>query len=251
MKVLAALVVFMFAALTTRLWFLQVLAAPQFSKLANDNQVRLVPIDPLRGEILDRNGNVLVENTSTTAIVVNRQALGDEKDAVLIRLSALLNVPLADIQKRVDSVRYLPYQPVPIAENISPQVIFFIREHQKQFPGVGYLQVPVREYPEGTLAAHILGYLGEINQKQLDSASYQGYQSNEVVGQAGVEASYEHDLHGTPGERAIQVDAQGRILNENFRTIQPEAGDNLVLSIDDNVQRLAEQSLAIGIRATR
>src|SRR5947208_1304221 len=113
MKVLAGLVVFMFAALTTRLWFLQVLASDDFTVQADQNQLRLVSIPPLRGEILDRHGRVLVGNRSSTIVVVDRSdpGFGQNKDAVLYRLSHLLRVPLQDLFARLTSVRYLRYEP--------------------------------------------------------------------------------------------------------------------------------------------
>src|SRR6266571_3573628 len=112
LKVLGVLVVFMFGALTTRLWFLQVLASDQFAALANQNQVRLVPITPLRGEILDRNGVLMVGNRPSTVVLVDRTQLGTQADAVLYRLSMLLHVPVSGLVSSLSSVRYLPYQPV-------------------------------------------------------------------------------------------------------------------------------------------
>jgi len=251
MKILAWLVALMFGALTTRLWFLQVLAAPSFSKLANENQLRLVPIEPLRGEILDRNGVVLAGNRSTVAVVVDRQELGDQEEQVLFRLSNLLHVPVADLARRLSSVRYLPYQPVPVAEDVPDRAVFYIREHPDLFPGVNYQLVPVRSYPDGTLGAHMLGYLYEISDTQLKQPQFAGYRPGEIIGQAGLERTYEQYLHGVPGTRAIQVDAKGKVLDPSFRVRRAVPGDNVVTSIDSNVQRLAEQSLSLGIRAAR
>jgi penicillin-binding protein 2 len=251
LKVLAALVAFMFAALTTRLWFLQVLAAPEFSKLANANQVRLVPIDPIRGEILDRSGNVLADNTKTLAVVVDRQELGSQQDVVLQRLATVLHVPATDLAGRLASLQYLPYEKVPVATDVSRETVFYIGEHRDLFPGVDFQQIPVREYPEGDLASHALGYLYRISADQLKNPAYKDYQPDELVGQSGVEATYQSWLRGTPGVREVQVDAQGKVLDPNFRTIRATGGDNVVLSIDSGVQRLAEQSLLQGIQAAR
>ncbi len=219
--------------------------------LADQNQVRLVPIPPVRGEILDRSGNVLVGNASTLAVVIDRQELGDRANEVLSRLSGLLGVSIPDMQARLTSVKYLPYQQVPVAEGVSDQAVFYIREHQDLFPGVSYQQVPERTYPDGTLAAHLLGYLFQINQQQLDSTAFHGYRPGDLIGQSGVEAAYQQWLRGTPGQRELQVNAQGQVLNPTFREIRPTNGDNVVLSIDANVQKLAEQSLALGISAAR
>jgi len=109
MRLLAALVAFMFAAITTRLWYLQVLASDQFTSEANQNQVRLVPIEPVRGEILDRNGTVLVANKPTTVILVDREQMQGHDEEIIRRLSKLLKIPVAELVDRLNSVRYLPY----------------------------------------------------------------------------------------------------------------------------------------------
>jgi penicillin-binding protein 2 len=251
LKVLAILVIIMFAALTTRLWFLQVLASDQFSKLAKTNQIRLVPITPLRGEILDRNGNILVGNRPSTVLLVDRSQLGSQGEAVLSRLSKLLHIPATDIVDRLNSVKYLPYQPIPVAEDVPKQKVFYIEEHHDQFPGVSYRLDSVRYNPQGSLAAHALGYLGPVSPEQLKESAFALYQPNEMVGQGGVEAAYERYLHGTDGTRAIQINAQGHVLDNDFGGHAATPGDNVVLSIDEGIQRLAEQSLSLGIQLAR
>jgi penicillin-binding protein 2 len=247
MKVLAGLVAFMFAALTTRLWFLQVLASDQFSKLADDNQVRLVPLQPLRGEIRDRDGNVLVGNRSSTIVTVDRVAMQGQEEQILYRLSTLLNIPVNDLLDRLNSVKYLPYQPVPVAEDVPKEVIFYIKEHAAEFPGVSYEVGAVRSYRFGALASHVLGWTGEISDQQLSEKEFKGYRPGAIVGKSGVEATYERYLHGKNGQREIQVNAKGRVLNENFNIEAAKQGDNVVLSIDGKVQQLAEQSLRLAI----
>jgi len=251
MKVLAAVVVFMFAALTTRLWFLQVLATDQFTRLAAQNQLRLVPITPLRGEILDRNGNVLVENQPSTVVLVDRSELRGQGDQVLYRLSSLLHIPVSKFVTRLNSVKYSPYQPVPVAEGVTKDQIFYIEEHASAFPGVSYRLDSHRTYPDGALAAHILGYMGPISADQLKQKGFAGYQPTELVGQSGVEGAYERWLHGTDGYRALQVDAQGRVLDSEVGGTIPKEGDNLVLSIDRRIQQLAQRSLNLGIDLAR
>jgi penicillin-binding protein 2 len=255
MKVLAGLVVFMFAALTTRLWFLQVLASEEFSKAANENRLRLVRIDPLRGQIVDRHGNPLVINRSSTIVLVDRSDPGfrQDKEGVMFRLSNLLKVPLEDLLERLSSRKYLPYQPIPVAEDVPKEAVFFIQEHPDDFPGVSYELGAVREYPNGTLGAHLLGYVGEISETQLDDPALKDYDAGDIVGKAGVEASYEQFLHGKPGIRAVQVNAQGRVLDDNFNegAQPPTPGNNLVLAMDLDIQKLAERSLSLGIRLAR
>lgn len=252
LKILATLFVLIFAAITTRLWFLQVLASEQFSELANQNQVRLVSIQPVRGLILDRNGNVLVGNRPSSVVTVDRLAMKESAEAVLLRLSELLEVDIDDLVERVKSPRYAPYQPVPVAEDVLEETIFYLREHERDFPGVDYELSSVRDYPEGSLAAHVLGYVGEISEDQLDELRPAGYLGDEIVGYAGVEAMYERLLYGNRGQRAIQVNAQGDVLDRDFGGPKPaEPGANLVLAIDTEIQKLTERSLALGIQLAR
>jgi penicillin-binding protein 2 len=249
MKVLAGLVVFMFAALTTRLWFLQVLATEEFAELANNNQVRLVPLQPLRGQILDRHGNILAGNRPSTIVTVDRMAMRGSEEQVLFRLSTLLNLPVTDLLDRLNSVKYLPYQPVPVAEDVPKEAVFYIEEHRNEFPGVSYQVGAVRSYQYGTLASHLLGWTGEISDDQLQQPEFKNaqYRPGAIVGKSGVEATYERYLHGEDGKREIQVTAQGKVLDENFNVQAPKQGNNVVLSIDGKVQQLAEQSLQLAI----
>jgi penicillin-binding protein 2 len=251
LRVLAALVVFMFSALATRLWFLQVLASDQFSALADQNQVRLVPIQPERGLILDRNGVPLVSNRPSTILTVDRLGMGGDAEGVLYRLSTLLGVPVQDLIDRLDSVKYLPYQPVPVAEDVPKEIVFYIKEHPDLFKGVNYELGAVRDYPEGSLAAHILGYVGEISDAQLRETQFRGYRPGDIVGHAGVESTYDVYLHGVDGLRGIQVNAQGLVLDDDFGGKAAQAGDNLVLSIDSKVQALTEAALRQGIALAR
>ncbi|HXF57495.1 MAG TPA: penicillin-binding protein 2 [Actinomycetota bacterium] len=251
MKVLAALVVFMFGALSTRLWFLQVLASRQFAELANQNQLRLVPIEPLRGEILDRNGEVLVGNRASTVVLVDRREIRGREDEVLFRLSNLLQAPVEDMLERLQSKRYLPYQPVPVAEDVSERAVYYIREHPELFPGVSYQVDSVRHYPFGSLAAHVLGHVGEISPEQLDEPAFRGYRPGDIVGKAGVEAVYERWLFGRRGTRGIRVNAQGRVLDDDFGGRPAVPGYNLVLSIDRRIQALTEDTLLRAVRMAR
>jgi penicillin-binding protein 2 len=138
-----------------------------------------------------------------------------------------------------------------VATNVPDDVAYYLGEHQEQFPGVSFQPVPIRQYPKGDLAAHVIGYEYQITQSELDSKQYAGYQPGEVIGQSGVEASYQSYLRGTPGVRYVQVDASGNVLDPDYREKHATHGDDVILSIDSKVQRLTEQSLALGIQAAR
>jgi len=141
LRILSLLVLAMFAALTTRLWYLQVLATERFQEEASENIVRVVERPAPRGRILDRNGTVLVGNRSSLEVLVNRQELGDQADQVLYRLSKLLRMDVSDLLDPLEGLRYYAYQPVPVATDVSKAVVFWIAEHPDLYPGVTYEEV--------------------------------------------------------------------------------------------------------------
>lgn len=248
-RLLAAVVAFLFAAIVTRLWFLQVLASEDYRERAETNRVRLVPQPPIRGRILDRNGKVLVANRSSLQITVNPRAVPDP-DALLFRLSEVLGTPVAELAARLDDPTYLSYQPIPVAEDVPERVAAYIEEHSREFPGVSYRVVGVRDRPYGDLAAHLLGYLGEVNDKELGDPAFAEYRPGDEIGREGVERYYEQVLRGEPGLLSLQIDAQGRVGSVLGRS-EPQPGDDLVLSLDLGLQRLAQESLRQGIDAAR
>jgi penicillin-binding protein 2 len=251
LKVLAFLVLAMFAALTTRLWFLQVLAVEQAREDATNNAVRLVEVPAPRGRIMDSSGTeALVDNRQSLVLTINRQELGDRQEDVLYRLSQLLEVPAAELGDRMDDPRYFVFSPVPVAVDVPEKKAALIMEHHDDFPGVEIVRTPVRTYPLGNAGAHVLGYLGQISQEKLDSPAFSTYQAGDIVGVAGVEAVYEHELVGTPGLVKYQVNS----LGENLRRIgqqDPVPGNDVYLTIDADTQRLAEESLRLGIDQAR
>jgi penicillin-binding protein 2 len=252
LKVLAALVVVMFAALTTRLWFLQVLAAERFRSEANDNAVRLVETPAPRGVIRDINGTPLVENKPRLVLTVNREELGDDAERVLMRLSQLLDIPADELGARLDDAlkRYYVFTPVPLVVGVSKNINLYVKEHQDELPGVDVQTLPVRDYPLGSVGAHVLGYLGQISPEKLKDPGFAGYKPGDLVGISGVEGVYEHDLAGTPGLTKYRVNSLGENLGE-IGERRPQPGDDVVLTIDADTQELTENSLRAGIMHAR
>jgi penicillin-binding protein 2 len=249
LSVLGVVIVSLFAVMFARLWYLQVLAAPEFEVAASQNRVRVVTTPAPRGRILDRHGRVLVDNRYANVVTITRDEI-ENRDAVLGRLSALLRIPVAELRARMANPRYSPYKPVPVAEDVPKETLVYISEHQDLFPGVEATRQAVRTYPNGTLAAHLLGYVGEINDVELDARKGDGYRLGDTIGKTGVEKIYEDDLRGEPGVERLQVDARGKSLGP-LSVTPPVQGHDVVLTIDLEVQRLAEESLAKGIEAAR
>jgi penicillin-binding protein 2 len=253
LRILASLVVVLFAALTTRLWFLQVLAAERYRAEADRNAVRIVEVPAPRGVIRDRSGTdlgILVNNRPSLVLTIDRQQAGDDKERILLELSELLGVPASELGARLDTDLYYPYSPIPVAVDVPKRVAFYVKEHQDRFPGVEVAPTPVRNYPHGSLAAHVLGYLGQVTEEQLEAPAFADYDPGDLVGVAGVEAVYERDLAGQEGLVKYRVNSVGQNLGK-IGERRPVPGNDVWLTIDADIQRYAEEALLAGIRHAR
>lgn len=243
LQILIITVVVLFIALFARLWSLQVINRVQAHVTAVDNGTRLIYTPAPRGLILDRNGHVLVGNVSEPVIEVDSQTAFTHPH-MLGRLSALLGMTVPQLKAAIDNLRYSPYAPVPVMPDPSPDQILHIQEYQSSFPGVTVSTETVRTYsPEGKAAANIVGYVGTIDAAEYQKLKSKGYQPNSQIGQAGVEATYESVLRGTPGVTEVQVNSAGQVLS-TLHTTPPIPGDNLRLTIDGKLQQYAENTLA-------
>ena len=226
--------------LLARLWTMQVLNGTAYAEQAVENRVREVTTEAPRGRILDRTGKELVSNRPTMAVVVEPSAKDDAE--LLARLSTVLNMPVADIKERVSSVKQAPLASRTVAIDVPLSAVSYLAEHENEFPGVEVRVQAVRRYPQGALAAHVVGYAGEVSQSELDSEN-SPYQYGDIVGKAGAEKSFETVLQGDRGRQLIEVDAAGRprrvILDSD-----PVAGRDVVLTIDSDVQAVTERALA-------
>jgi penicillin-binding protein 2 len=256
LAVLGALVLTAFVILFSRLWFLQVLASDEFQLLAKENRVRRVYSEPPRGRILDRNGVVLVDNRKSLAVTVDRELLDRPRRAsrVLKRLSELLDTPVSEFRARLKDVTVSPYKPIAIANDVPERAVYVINDNQEDFPRVDVERLPVRVYPQGQIAAHVLGYVGEISREQLESEDFKdvtpSYVAGDIVGKSGVEYSYDRYLRGSPAINKVIVNSADDVIDRAL--IQEEqSGRDLHLSLDVRIQRLTERSLASGIAAAR
>ena len=255
---MTVLVIALFLALFSRLWFLQVLAGDRFAELADTNRLRTVYVDAPRGRMLDSDGDELVKNRPSLTISADRQLLLDANgdptdetaDVVLDRLAELLQTDRADIVERMTSQQYSPLGHIPIAFDVTQEVVYAVRTQQELFPGVIAEVLPVRTYPHGELAAHIVGYLNQITQEELADPDFAEYRGGEQVGRAGLEAVYESELRGRPGRRTLEVTARNTVIDV-VDEIEPQAGNDLVTSLDLDLQQAVERLLAEGIVASR
>ena len=255
---LGGLAVLLLAALLARLWFLQVLAGDRFAALADSTRLRTVVSAAPRGHILAADGRELVRNRPALALVADRQRLVDdagrprdeESARVVGRLAVLLGLDEEVVLRRINDRRYSPFRPVPVAVDVGEAVLLTVRQNQELFRGVGTDTIPVREYPEGDLAAHLVGYLGQVSREELAEPDFADYRGGDLVGRGGLEQAYESDLRGRGGQQVLVVNRRGAVIDvQSDRAAVP--GLDLVTWLDLDLQRAVEEALAEGIVASR
>jgi penicillin-binding protein 2 len=239
----------LFAVLFFRLWFLQVLNGDTYLAEANNNRTREFRVSAPRGEVLDRNGKILVSNRTSLALQVNPRKLPEaprQRRAELAQLAELTHSSLPRLRKTMhEQLKLAASAPVTLRRDVGSYLVYYLQENQDRFPGVAVQRVFVRRYPHGTLAAHILGNVGEVSEEQLKEPRYRGLEPGDEIGQDGVEDTYDRFLRGKPGVTRIQVDAFGQPTRNGQLVSQPPVpGDNLKLSIDSDVQVAGEAALA-------
>lgn len=256
LAVLGILVLAIFGALFSRLWFLQVLAADDFQVLANENRVRRIESEPPRGRILDRNGIPLVDNRQSLSLTLDRAVLEQpvRKRAVLRRVAKLLDVKAKSFESRLADTTVSPYKPIAIANDVPLKAVQHIQYNPEDFQGIHVEKLPIRYYPQGKLAAQIVGYVNEISSEQLEIDYFKRaksvYAAGDIVGQLGLERTYDRFLRGDPEVRKVVVNSAGKVVDSD--TIQAEeAGPDLITSIDLRIQKIAEKALEAGIMAAR
>jgi penicillin-binding protein 2 len=241
--------VVLFAILFFRLWLLQVLDGEKYLAEAKNNRTRSFRTSAPRGEILDRNGKLMVANRTSLALQVNPRKLPEdpaERRAELAKLAALTHTTLRKVRRTMhEELKLAPAAPVTLRNDVGHYLVFYLQENQERFPGIEVQRVFVRAYPDGTLGAHIVGSVGEIDEEQLKEARYKGLVPGDEIGQSGVEDTYDRYLRGRPGLTRIQVDALGEPTpNGRLVSKPPAPGDNLKLTIDQSVQEAGEAAMA-------
>jgi penicillin-binding protein 2 len=240
-----------FAVLFFRLWSLQVLSGDTYLAEAQGNQLRTIRIEAPRGTILDRHGRVIVDNVAGTAV---KLWVGDlprnRRYAVIKRLAGVLRVSPLALAKEVDERTADPINPITVKTAVGEDQVAYLYEHQSEFPGVQIQQTYLRHYPYQSLAAQVLGYVGEVSQQDLDR-NPRLYKSGDKVGKAGVEAKLDAFLRGDAGQAQIRVDSMGRPQGPLQPRREARPGSAVRLTIDIGLQRAAERALRYGIATAR
>lgn len=230
------------ALIILKLWFLQVIKGNYYKELSENNRLRIVKISPPRGIIYDREGLPLVENVPSFDISIVLEDIPKEGDTIS-RLANLIGISEEDIKKKIEiSKRKDPFQPIKIKENANWKEVASVEARRADLLGVIVEVEVTRNYLYGDLGAHIIGYLGRLSPEQVEMEEYSNFPRGSLVGQWGIEKSFDTILRGIPGERIIEVDALGRevkVLGER----EPIPGDDLYLTIDLKTQKVAEDAL--------
>ena len=252
-SILGIAMLVIFAVLLLRLWALQVLAGTKYVDQAQANSFRTVRVQAPRGQILDRNGVPLVTNAPATAIELwpaDLPKVYTKRYAELRALAHVSRVPLYEIAAGIKARRNANdlVTPVTVREAANEPMIDYLYEHASQFPGVTTWRTFIRHYTYHSVAAQVLGYVGQISQPQVDRLAKQGYAPGDEIGQAGVESTYDSYLRGVPGTARLHHDALGRPRGGLTTTTLPKQGNALRLTLDLKLQQAAEKALQYGIK---
>jgi penicillin-binding protein 2 len=241
-------------ALGGRLFQLQVVNGEVYAGRAAADRTVEVPIPAPRGLIFDRAGRPIAVSVPSWTVKVRPADLPDaDRWRVLSRVAVLTGADRATLRTRLDAFRGSPFDLVPIQRGVGREAALLIGEEAEDLPGVVITVEPIRQYldetgnPGGTLLSHVVGYTGPIDREELDALEVDGYLRDDVIGKAGVEASFEDALRGAYGAQLVERDASGRQLKVIETTREPVAGTNLMLTIDADVQRLATKALTWGM----
>lgn len=269
LTILRVLTLSLFVTLFGRLFFLQVVSGADFAEQASNNQLREVVVPAPRGLILDQAGRVLTGNASSLAVTLNRTrilAQPDDGADVLGRLSRIISVPVRELQQRMTLCgtdgaapapicwNGSPFQPIPVKRDVPMAVALQVMERRADLPGVQAELVNERQFPGvfGVNLAHVLGYLGPVNDDEIASAKAAGrtLKRTDFIGRSGLEREYDAQLRGTPGVTRLVIDRNASVIGTRSTTA-PVAGDYLVTHIDARLQAVVEEQLAAAVARAR
>jgi penicillin-binding protein 2 len=229
--------------LGSRLVYLQIVEGDRNRQLAENNRVRLVAKAPERGRIFDRRGNIIASSRLAHVIYLWPVAQSKEKwPATIAKLSKITGLKAKDILQKLEQKGYNSPDLVRVSGAISPKLVTHIAERSYELPGVQVEPQAVRYYPNGDIAAHILGYTGEIAEWELERLKPKGYRLGDVIGKSGVESAFESKLRGVWGGQQVEVDAWGKVIRVLGQK-PPKAGNSVHLTIDLELQKTAEAAL--------
>ncbi len=243
-----SLVVFAFTSLgfffiLLRLIFLQLIDTQNYKEMSDQNRIRLIATQPIRGKILDRNGKVLVDSKLNYSLIIKPQFVNNQSwKEYKYLLSTLLQVNPQDLQSRYDKgLNHAKYS-IKLIDNLSIDNLIKFEENELLFPGVEISTRIIRNYPYKSFGAHVIGYISPITDKEFPILSKKGYRINDYIGRTGIEHVYENDLRGEWGGEMIEVNAAG-VVQQSLGTKPSQKGKDIQLTIDFDLQMMAEKVL--------
>ncbi len=239
LRVLGGLIVLIIAVLIGRAGYLQVYEGDYYASLADGNRIRIIPASAPRGTFYDRNGELLVTNRPgfTVSLLPLTAPISDD---VKQRISDLVHVPVEEINKKIAA--HSGFNPIRIKSDVTPDIVSIIEEQKDNYPGVVIEVQPIRDYIYKQQGAHTFGYVSEINDEELAKKKDEGYKSGDIIGKFGLEKVYDKELRGADGGEQVEVDVSGKPVAILGRK-DPVPGDDLVLTIDKNLQLAAEKAV--------
>jgi penicillin-binding protein 2 len=246
LRAIQALALLLLTLLGVRLYMLQVVRGPHYAELAQDQRRRRLPIPAPRGTILDRNGHPLVDSRPIYNVILSREDLhGRELNSLVPPLSEGLSVDGELLREHFDQIKSQPaFESILVKQDANAGDIAWVEARKLEFPELRVEQQPQRRYPPNGLLAHVLGYVGEISPEQLKLQSYKdkNLKPGDIIGQSGLEQTYDDYLRGKDGYREVIVDSRGRIQDE-IEVVEPQPGQDLITTIDLDLQLAAEEQL--------
>ncbi|MDA8165272.1 MAG: penicillin-binding protein 2, partial [Desulfobacteraceae bacterium] len=237
-----AAVIFLVALLVVRLWYLQIHMGAEFTKMAENNRIRVQDIVAPRGNILDRQGRLMVTNRPCFNVVWAKEDAPNPEE-VLKKVAKILGEPVTVLLDRIRAASGRPgYFPLRLKEDIDWETLVTIENHRFELPGIRIEVLPSRDYLFGNMGSHLVGYLGEISEKELENHKDSNYRGGDQIGKMGLEKVYESDLRGEKGRNYLEVDSHG-FEQKKLQVQEPLPGNDLYLTLDLDLQYAAEQAM--------
>jgi len=235
------LVLMAFVLLFARLFYLQIIKGREFRRLSENNSIRLQVIDAPRGQIFDRNGRLLVDNRPSFDLSI---ILNDAKpfERVIQKLSIYTGIPESELMATIKKEKCSPYQPILLKHDMGRNALAAVEVHKLDLPGIMVDVKPQRHYLKEKNAAHFIGYLGEINPRELKNKKYQGCKRGDLIGKFGAERTLDHFLRGDNGGRQVEVNVSGQVVRI-LETVDAKQGQDVYLTVDNALQEKAEELL--------
>ncbi len=232
----------------SRLWFLQIYKGEEYKSRADNNRVRMSDLAAPRGSIVDRDGREMVTNRPFFNVVLVREDSNDV-DKLLKKLASALDVEISLLWEKIREVEHKPrHIPIRLLEDVDWETLAYVENHNQEFPGIRIETIPARVYHYGDLAAHAIGYLGEISLKELESRDPDLYGGGDLIGKMGLERLREKDLRGEKGTSYTEVNAKG-FEQQLLKDVKPLPGNDIQLTLDVELQKVAEDLMRAGEKA--